>query len=270
MAEIDRYQQTAIEDAPVIFKEMEFYPLLVRDYSLYARAKPAFELMLGSLSPKLARMSWCACLWALDKECEQQTGKIGEFLVDVMCVMARALRLDVSADPHNGSIPLRPVFSQTGDLTAIMIGNPQTNYALLSMRDMDEVRKILAAQNDYEIPDENWNPELVRAAQMNASGQNLGMDFSFDSLLYSVAVNAHCRAKDIYDWSIREFHGMQEAIDRTLGYQIYTLAEKSGYVTFPKGNPYPTWKFNRKGDMPAGFKTIAELDAGAKGLVAGT
>ena len=63
---------------------------------------------------------------------------------------------------------------------------------------------------------------------------------------------------------------MQDAIDRTLGYQIYTAVEKGGNVTFKNGNPYPTWKFDRKSGMPAGFVSIAELDAGAKGLLAGT
>ena len=263
----DKYQHQTFLDAPVIFENLEFHPLLVRDYNHYARAKQAMELMLSSLHPRLARLAWCECLWELDKECEKQTGKIGDFLVSVMIVMSRALRLEVR---DSGTLPLRPVFSQDGRLTAIMVGEQFGDYTLLNMQQMDEVRQIIAAQNGYDVPDENWNPELVRAAQMNADGKDIGLEYSFEALLYSVAANAHCRAKDILDWSIREFHGMQAAIDRTLGYQIYTLAEKSGYVTFPKGNPYPTWKFDRKSDLPTGFISISELDAGAKGLVAGT
>jgi hypothetical protein len=183
-----------------------------------------------------------------------------------MIVLARALRLE--APGNDITIPLRPVFSQDGLLTALMVGEMTGNYVLLDMQKMDVVRRIIADQNDYEIPDENWNPELVRAAQMNAENNSMGLKYDFETLLYSVAVNAHCRAKDIYEWTIKEFHGMQDAIDRTLGYQIFTLAEKSGFVTFPKGNPYPTWKFDRKSELPTGFKTIAELDAGSKGLLA--
>lgn len=267
MASNNNYQLLT-SDAPVIYEGLEFQPLLVRDYHHYARAKQAMELMLGSLPPKLARLSWCQCLWELDRQCEKQTGKVGEYLVSVMILLARALRLEVNDSMV--TIPLRPVFSQDGQLTALMIGEQYGNYTLLNMRQMDDIRKILAEQNGYDIPDENWNPELVRAAQMNAQNRNSGLQYDFESLLYSVAVNAHCRAKDIYDWTIREFHGMQDAIDRTLGYQIYTAAEASGQVTFSKGNPYPTWKFDRKSDLPTGFKSIAELDAGAKGLVAGT
>lgn len=268
MASDNKYQQQLFGDTPVVFNGLEFHPMLVRDYTIYARAKQAMELMQSSLHPKYARLSWCECLWELDLECEKQTGKIGDFLISVMMCVARALRLEVSDDGL--TFPLRPVFAQDKKLTALMIGEAYGSYTLLNMQQMNEVRLILAAQNGYDIPDENWNPELVRAAQQNAESKNTGLDMNFEALLYSVAANAHCRAKDILDWSIREFHGMQDAIDRTLGYQIYTLAESAGWVKFTKGNPYPTWKFDRKSDMPTGFKTIAELDAGAKGLVAGT
>lgn len=264
----NKYQTQAKGDAPVIYDGLEFHPLLVRDYHYYALAKRAFELMLSSLTPKLARLPWCACLWALDQECEKQTGKVGDFMVSVMIVLARSLRLD--GFDANGNLPLRPVFSQDGQLTAFMVGETYGNYTLLDMRQMDEVRQIIAAQNGYDIPDESWNPELVRAAQENAQSKNNGLDVDFDALIYSVAANCGCRAKDIYDWTIREFHGMQDAIDRKLGYIIYTLAESSGYVTFKQGNPFPTWKFDRKSDLPTGFVSIADLDAGAKGLVAGT
>lgn len=268
MASVKYYQHLAQGDAPVIYEGLEFHPLLVRDYQVYARAKQAFELMLSSLSPKLARLPWCACLWAIDQECEKQTGTVGEYLVSVLYVLAKSLRLDDFAE--NGTLPLRPVFAQDVSLTAVMIGEAHGNYTLLNMQQMDEIRKIIAAQNGYDIPDESWNPELVRAAQQNSEKNSMTLDMDFETLLYSVAVNAHCRAKDIYDWSIREFHGVQDAIDRSYGHLIYTLAEASGQVTYKHGNPYPSWKFDRKNDLPTGFVSISELDAGAKGLVAGT
>lgn len=268
MAFADKFRSRIVQNVPVVYEGLELHPLMVRDYSLYTNAKPAFELMLSSLQdPKLARLSWCACLWELDKLCEQQTGTPGLFLTQVLMVLATALRLDASAA---GEFPLRPVFAQSGELTAIMVGDVQTgNYSLLNMRQMDELRAIIAAQNDYDIPNENWNPELVRAAQENAKRNTMDLDFSFEDLVYSVALHAHCRASEIYEWTIREFHKTQDAIDRTLGYVIYSLADKSGFVTFKNGTPYPTWKFDRKNDMPAGFKTIAEIDETAHGLLAG-
>jgi len=268
MAFIDKYRQQIRENVPVVYNGLEFHPLSVRNYAAYSAGKQPYELMLSSLKdPKLARLSWCACLWGLDKECEKQTGELGEFLMTALYVMALALRLDVDI---TGSYPIRPTFSQEGNLAAIMVGNPQLDYALFDMRQMDDVRQIIAAQNAYEIPDENWNPELVRAAQENAARGSVSLQTDLEDLVYSVAVQSGCRASDVYGWSIREFIKTQEAIDRKLGYIICTLSENSGNATYKNGNPYPTWKFNRKSDMPTGFQSIATIDAGAKGLVSGT
>ena len=268
MAFIDRYRQQIRENVPVVYNGLEFHPLSVRNYAAYTAGRQPFELMLSSLKdPKLARLSWCACLWGLDRKCEEETGELGDFLMTALYVMALALRLN---EDINGNYPIRPTFSQTGDLTAIMVGNPQLDYALFDMRQMDDVRQIIAAQNAYDIPDENWNPELVRAAQENAARGSASLQYDIEDLVYSVASQCGCKAADVYDWSIREFIKMQEAIDRKLGYVICTIGEYSGNVTFKNGNPYPTWKLNRKSDMPTGFQSIAEIDAGAKGLVAGT
>ena len=266
---LDRYQYQIRENAPVIYEGLELHPLLVRDYLLYLNAKPSFELMLSSLQdPKLARLPWCACLWELDKLCEKQTGKQGLYLTHVLLVLAFSLRLNEGIE--SGHIPLRPVYTQEGQLTAIMVGNPQTDYALLNMQQMDEVRRIIAAQNCYEIPDENWNPELVQAAQENATRNADGTKYDFEDLVESVALHSHCRSQDIYGWTIREFQKRRDAIDRSFGHLIYTIVEKSGNVTFKNGNPYPSWMFDRKPYMPTGFRTIADIDAGAKGLIAGT
>ena len=270
----DKYAQQVRRNVPVVYAGLTFHPLTVERYDLYARAKPAFELMQASLKvPKFARLPWCACLWALDEECFEQTGEVGRFLTDVLCVMVEALRLEAFSDAGNGGKDAYPIYPAFKDeqLVGIAVGMNPTNRVMLDMRMMNDVRRIIAAQNGYDIPDENWNPDLVRAAQQNAEHKSTGgITFDLESLVYSVAFNCHVRPADIWGWPIREFIHIQDAIDRTLNFQIYTLAEAVGMVKFTKGNPYPTWKFDRKSDMPTGFKSIAELDAGAKGLVAGT
>ena len=273
MSITDRYKRQIQENLPVVFEGLEFHPLTVREYDLYARGKEAFELMLGSLhNPKIARLNWCAALWALDQEYAKTSGETGFFLVSVLCVMAAALRLDAYADPENGgngSIPIRPGFSPTGELTSIVIGFPHDpDFTVLSMPQMDDVRKLIAAQNGYSIPDENWNPELVKAAQYNAELGNTGIVPDRETLIFSVAAQYRVRPKEIYDWPIREFVGIVSAIDRAFGYQLCTFAEMNG-TTFKKGNPYPTWKYDRKADLPTGFRTISEIEESAHGLIAG-
>lgn len=268
----DKYFLEIRENKPITYEGMDFYPLTVRDYDLYMGARPAFELMQASLKiPKLARLPWCACLMALDEVFREETGKPGRLLNDALLVMAKALRLDAHADAGRGNQMVYPVRTvlQKGELTAILIGNPP-RFATLDMRKMNDVRKIIAAQNGYEIPDETWNPDLVRASRENAMGRgDSNIDVNFETLVYSVAYHCHTTPAEIYDWTIRDFQGMQNAIDRSLGFQIFSLAEAAGYSKFPKGRPFPTWKYDEKRNMPTGFRTIADIDAGAKGLIKG-
>ena len=270
----DKYTRQVRRNVPVVYNGLTFHPLTVEKYELYSRARPAFELMQSSLKdPKYARLPWAACLWALDVACYEQTEVVGNFLSDVLCVMVEALRLDAFADAGNGGKPAYPIYPafKEDQLVGIAIGMNPSQRIMLDMKAMNEIRYIIAAQNGYDIPDEMWNPELVRAAQQNAERKSTaGIVFDLEALVHSVAFNCHVRSAEIWEWPIREFVKVQEAIDRTLNYQIYTLAEAVGMVKFTKGNPYPTWKFERKSDMPTGFQSISELDAGAKGLVKGT
>lgn len=266
MSIANKYAEAIRENRPVEYKGLEIWPLTVRDYALYHNARIAFELMQSSLPPQLARLSWCACLYALDQAAREQN-IAGDFLNLAMAVFAKALRLEPFLDMRTGEsrLPLR-FQTKNGVLDAIFI----QDGVCLDMMQMDEVRRIIAAQNGYEIPDENYNPELVAALQYTASQQENDLVLDFDALVYSVAVNAHTPPASIWNWTIRDFQKTQEAIDRAFGYQIYTTASMSGFVTFPKGNPFPTWKYARKAALPGAMKTIDDLDAGAKGLLADT
>jgi hypothetical protein len=263
----NKYAEAIRENRPILYEGLEFYPLTVRDYALYHSARIAFEIMQSSLSPKLARLSWCACLYELDKTAREK-GMVGYFFDLAMAVLAKALRLTPYTDAANAGDSVIPIQVQTKNdqLEAIFI---QHEYCL-NMMQMDEVRRIISAQNGYKIPDEDFNPELVEAMHYTASQKETALDLNFDDLVFSVALNAHVQPSSVWGWTIRDFQKMQEAIDRTLGYQIYTTASMSGFTSFPKGSPYPTWKFNRKNELSGDMKTIDELDAGAKGLLADT
>ena len=139
----DRYTQEIRENAPVVWNGLTLYLLIVHDYEIFRRAKPSFELMQASLeNPKLARLPWCACLWALDELYRETTGKQGHFLTDALFVLAKALRLEAYTDMSDGGrekFPISSVFNK-GELTAIIVGRPP-HSVFLDMRQMSELRK---------------------------------------------------------------------------------------------------------------------------------
>ena len=262
MAFVDKYKESVRKNKPIVYNGLEFKPLTVEHLGVYQAAKPSFELMQSSLPPKLAVLSWCNCLDAMDKQAAE-AGMTTYFLPLALMVVAFSLGLQPMG--KDGNYPLRDARDANGNIVAFVVGI--SNPVILNPMDMDEIRKIIAAQNLYEIPDESWNPDLVRARKHQESLGKSDIDYNVDDLIYSVALNAHVKPEEIWDWTIRDFIMTQNAIDRTLNYQIFMTAEHSGFVKFNKGNPYPSWKFNRNPEMPNGFVTVAEMDAGAKGLL---
>ena len=265
---IDEYKTLARRNKPIVYKGLTFNPMTVEQIALYQSAKPSFELMQSSLPPKLATLSWCECLDALDTKGREE-GKNAVFLTVVLVVIAVVTGLPRTNENGVETYPIKEVRTKDGKLLSFLFGR-MDNPTIISMKDMDEIRKIIAAQNLYEIPDESWNPDLVRARRHLAATSMHNIKYDIEDLVYSVAINAHVKPSEIWDWTIRDFFLSQNAIDRTLNYQIFTAAEHSGFVKFKKGNPYPSWKFDRNEDMPSEFKTVGELDAEAKGLLGET
>lgn len=261
----DRFREELRRDRPIPYAGANFHSLTVGDYEIFTNAKPAMELMLASLPPALARLSWFSALDRLDAEAKK-SGSTPNFVNSILLLMASAMRLESFVENGVRCYPIRTIRDDRGDLKSVFVQSAD-GPLLFGVQDMNSVREIIAAQNGYEVPDENWNPDLVKAAAFTRSMKSAGLKFSLDDLVASVALHAGTRQKAVWDWSIREFISTQNAIDRSLNYKIFTQAEMSGFVKFKKGNPYPSWKFDRDSELPGDFTSLSELDAGANGLL---
>lgn len=256
------YEDELREYLPIRFEGLTFYPLPVKRLALYQGAKAAMELMMSSLPVRFVKMSWIGALDALDKEAAAEQMHTG-YLGSILALLNETLKLNAFQNQR----ALMLARDKEGKLSSIIVQQDQGTPTMLGSCEMSTVREILAAQNGYEIPDENWNVELVRAQQYLREQRSQGVGGSLEDAVCALAAATGFRAKEIWNWPIREFQEMQNAVDRRLRFQIYTAAELSGQVKFKGGNPYPTWVSQPKG-LPTGFKSIKELDDGANGLLA--
>lgn len=258
-----KYTEEIREFRPIEFKGLKFHPLRVRHFALYQNAKPAMELMLSTLPIRFVRLSWIHALEALDKEAEDKSIKTGYF-GSLLLLLDAALQTDAVHHPD----AIMSARKEDGTLGALIIKQEGKEATALLDTDFPTVREILAAQNDYTIPDENWNPELVRAqAYLREQESTAGRGGSLEGAVFALAAATGHRAMEIWEWPIREFLEMQSAVDRRLRFEIYTAAELSGQVKFNKGNPYPTWIWENKSELPRGFTSLKDLDAGAHGML---
>lgn len=248
---------------PIQYEGLMFYPLQVRHFALYQNAKPAMELMLSTLPVRYVRLSWIHALEALDKEADGNSVKTG-FLGSFLLLLDAALKTDVL---HNKAAML-PLSGKDGRFSALLVKQGENAPVALRENDFPIVREILAAQNNYSIPDENWNPDLVRA-QVYLREQDTGSarGGSLEDAVFALAAATGHRSAEIWDWPIREFVQMQSAVDRRLRFQIWTTAELSGQVKFSQGNPFPTWVWETKSELPRGFTSLNDLEKGANGVL---
>ena len=269
MSIIEKYRNEIRENKPIEFNGLTFHPMTVRDFALYQNARPSFELLQSSLPWQLARLSWIDCLWEIDVQSTKNNGQPAGFLGAVFGVLGTALRLPATLVKNgNVAFPIRVLPNSEGRLQGIVIYDPtKAQPTILTAQQMGDVRAIIAAQNAYEIPDENWNPELLKAARYTEAQNSSNIKPDLDDLVYSLAVNTGCRSSEIWGWPIREFQGVQKAIDRKLNYVIYSMAATSGFVTFKNGNPCPSWRYDKKDDLPGAFQNIEVLNEGAHGLL---
>ena len=117
--------------------------------------------------------------------------------------------------------------------------------AEITPQDFNQLREILAAQNDVELPDETLNPDLVQAERDLAEKGTLDLEVDSESLIYSVSVKTNTPVEEIMGWTIRRFRRTEQAVDRITGHLVAALTEASG-AKYKNGNPYPSWKYNKK------------------------
>lgn len=258
------YAEELREFRPIVYEGLEFYPLTVKHFALYQSAKTAMELMLSSLPLRFVRMTWIQALEAMDREAKEANGENPGYLLSVLALLDAAIKLDIRHNPNSMLI----LHDKNGAFGGVIVKQGTEAPSVLTADKFDAVRQILGAQNSYEIPDENWNPELVRAQQYLRGQNRSGGGGSLEDAVFALAAATGNRATDIWNWPIREYLQMQSAVDRRLHFQICTAAELSGQVKFKHGNPYPTWITQNRSGLPAGFVSLKELDDGANGLLA--
>ena len=257
-----KYSEQIRRFAPIGYEGLWFHPLRVSQFALYQIARPAMELMLSTLPLRYVRMSWFQALEALDREAAERGAQTGYF-ASFLRLLDAALQTDAIHNPQ----AILCARDAEGVCKALIVRQNDQATALTE-KHMSQVREILAAQNGYTIPDENWNPELVRAqAYLREQQSGPGVSGSLEDAVFALAAATGQRVSEIWDWPIREFQQMQSAVDRRLRFQICTAAELSGQVKFTHGNPYPSWIWERKSELPRGFTSLKELDDGAHGLL---
>ena len=238
---------------PIEMNGLVYYPLRVADYEKWQAIKPVLTLRQGTLPAVYACMTFLQCVWALQYDAEQAKGQ-GRTWDTLACLMFLSLRLsdkDMIQPIGNSNDPRT--------ITSIRIVKNGEQFDISAL-EFAQVRKLIADQNGAELPDEADNPDLIEAAEDILNQSDIHVKADFGDMLTSVSSARNIRRADLLEWSIKEFDDELRAINRRYGFFLASIAQVQG-AKFPKGNPHPTWIFDKEKDEFAGLISMEKLSS---------
>lgn len=258
MDNISIYREAIDNDEPITIDGFTLYPIKVSEYRLFEAANSALLIRQGSLPVEYAVMNYLQALYAMDHDAVIKTNQTLGFIPAVITMLALAMRFPAGALLKQTRIKVSETDERKLECLLIQAGEM---ILRLTPATFDKIRPVIAAQNGLELPDETENVDLVEAEMDIAASGNASVKADFRTLLASVARDQHCRRSELMDYTIREFTELKQAIERDKLFMLYQMAELSGAVKFPKGNPCPSWCYDR-GQKASSLISMSDFMAG--------
>lgn len=239
----DLFPNKAIRNETIEQNGLRFYPITMSHYEEYQSCRLALLLRQSTLPATYAQMAFLNAVYALELDSIEATQSPTGLFGRLIAVLALSLKVDLAAFdliPAKDPRQLECIRVRQQDITV-----------LITPRQFDKIRAVVATQNGDTLPNEAENPELIRAEAEYAAVSAMPTEYSFENMLDSVAYNSGLRITELFEWTIRDFELRRKTIRRDKLFQIYMTAEMSGMVKFTKGNPYPSHEFDRAVSTPS-------------------
>ncbi len=228
---------------PITVLGLTFYPLTMSYYEEFLEVKNAWIIRLSTLPLQYAIMPFLSAIWAMEYDSITQTGKAIGFFDRVIHLLYLSLRLEYDREEAFGKIYHKT--QSPREISHIEI-TQNGNTVKITPQDFSAyIRPLVAEQNGLELPDESYNPEIIKAEQeYDQNHQSVNLKIDMATLISSVAYLSHISEDELDDWTIVKFERRYKAIERDKLFTLYKQAELSGMIKFKKGNPCPSWCYD--------------------------
>lgn len=222
-------------DTPISYKKLLLYPVLVKDYVPLSYYSACLQTDKNSIpDAKFIMMSELEYLY-----CSQESGG-APYVLLLDRLLALVLRDEESFSDLSNSI-LRYKYDKNNKAVFFIEGEEYT------AKDFLEIKKIIAAQNDIELPDTNISKEVrdslekARDYRRKIHGDKPA---SLEDYIVSMSVATGWTMEYIYSMPIRKFQKAMTRLDNFIHYKIYLTASMSGMVEFKDKSFIKHWLSN--------------------------
>lgn len=235
---------------PIELLGLTFYPIKMRYYELFLAYVDSIMVRQAALPVKYAVKDYVSAIWALEIDSVLSKGvKLGLFEA-LIRLLYLSLRIPIDYDDFMRNKLIVKKEQDEIVVDHIDITQNEKTVSLTPAEFSLKIRPLIAEQNGIELPKEYENLDLVRDNEELARRANakLRLDQNLDDLIASVAYLSGISETEINDWTVKQFLSRRRAIDRDKNYMLYGQSELTGMVKFEKGNPYPSWCFDKLND----------------------
>jgi len=242
---MSKYDNYYIFDDPVPYRNLKLYPVRMRDYLLFHYFANVLVLDKNSIPDfKIITMTYLE--WLFHETETDMENKPYILWLDRLLEMV--LKDDESFSDMNKSVQ-RYRRDEKGK-PYILIGDQKYDSS-----DFEEIKMIIAEQNDLDLPDESIQKELrdsIEEANRIRQRLNKTRIAPLEEQIVAVSIYTGWPLEQIYDLTIRKYGMVIQRSDHLLHYKIYLTASLSGMVEFKDKSIIKHWLSDLKKDRFGG------------------
>ena len=212
-------------DLPVPYKNIEIYPVTVKDYMMFNYYAQCFQLEKNVIpNAKIISMSNLEYLYYKTQEDMEKT----PYLIWFDRALALTLQKEKSFETIEKSISRYELDERGKPFFTI-------NKEVYKPKDYEEIKSIICTQNLVELPDENISKKIRDSLENARKYKNKIQGTKpapLEDYIISLSTVTGWTLEYIYSMSVRKFIKSIRRVDNYIHYKIYLSASMSGMVEF--------------------------------------
>lgn len=235
---------------PIELEGFMLHPVTVEQYDDFRYASVALGFMTQTLPVDLMSIPLLSAFYKMDFEKISNGERASGLWTSALVGIAMALRLSHGDETAADAVKRIEIHSDSNDPSRLKFIKFRVDGELIQTitpYQYADMRKIIAAQNGVEIPDELDNPELVKSEQDIASEKAPKLEYRIEDLVSAAAAFTGKEEAEIYGWPLLKLSRRLAAFRRVFDYMICGIGASQG-TTWKGGNPAPhPWLDRKKG-----------------------
>lgn len=254
-------REAILTGKPLPFMKLHTYPVKVFDMQHFDKLKGCLLIMQQSLPIELATVPYLRMLSMVGSDQQSELDTLTNLLEMVLKVKKEYIKIIYDKEKVNIQIVKKCPFKSwiKRNFFILKILNDEKVIEEIPEEKFPILRKQIAEQNGFELPNEKDNLEILESERDIAEQNGSHLKDDIEKTIFSVATALQMPIESVCAMTVYEFKNRMEAISRMEYFKIFNTGEMGGMVKFKNGNPYPSWHSDKEDNGMGGLIPFSAL-----------